>query len=120
MFKFITFFAEDLEKTADVYRAIGLTFVGEKHGEGPFHLAHEGNGLVIEIYRKSAANCDGMMLGFEVADLSKARSAILATTGTIVKDIARVDGADRMIIADPEGRKLYVSESTGNTVETNG
>lgn len=109
--KFMTLFAQDLEKTADVYRALGLHFVGEKHGDGPYHLAHDNNGFVVEIYERAPTCCDGMMLGFEVVDLAKAKSDILKTTATVIKDIAGVDGSERMIIADPEGRQLYVQES---------
>ena len=113
MINFVTLFADDLEATADVYRALGLTFVGERHGDGPFHLAHDNGGLVVEIYQKAQANCDGVMLGLEVADLASARAEILRTSARIIKDIAMVDGTARMIVADPEGRQIYVQEVKG-------
>ena len=110
MIKFITLFAEDLEKTADVYRALGLIFAGERHGDGPYHLAHENDGFVIEIYSRTQTRCDGVMLGFEVRELANAKSEILETSATLVKDIAVIDGARRMIVADPEGRQIYIQE----------
>ena len=111
MFNFLTLFASDMERTADVYRAIGLSFINEKHGEGPIHLAHEKDGFVLEIYQKSQAICDGMMLGFEASDISETRAKILQTGANLVKDIAKIDGVDRMIVADPEGRQIYIQQA---------
>jgi hypothetical protein len=107
----MTIFADDLEKTADVYRALGLHFVGEKHGDGPHHLAHVKDGFVFEIYERKQTKCNGMMLGFEVVGLAKVKLDVLKTTATIIKDIACVDGSERMIISDPEGRQVYIQES---------
>ncbi|MEP5152099.1 VOC family protein [Planktotalea sp.] len=115
MLNFMTLFANDLETTADIYRALGLEFIGEKHGNGPFHLAHESDGLVLEIYHKPEARCDGMMLGFDVPDLKAAKTALLKTQAQLIKDIAQVDGTPRMILADPEGRQIYVRETSLNS-----
>jgi predicted enzyme related to lactoylglutathione lyase len=110
MLTFMTLFANDLDATADIYRAIGLEFVGEQHGNGPFHLAHEGNGIVLEIYHKPEATCDGMMLGFDVPDLTTLKAALEQTKAKLIKDIAPIDGTNRMILSDPEGRQIYVQE----------
>lgn len=32
MITFVTFFAQDIERTADVYRLLGLDFISEQHG----------------------------------------------------------------------------------------
>lgn len=110
MFNFITLFAVDMELTADVYRAIGLSFVPEQHGEGPVHLAYEKDGFVLEIYQKPDSVGDAVMLGFTVSDVTDAKVEILETTAAKKADIAVVGGSERMIIADPEGRQIYLQE----------
>lgn len=45
MISFVTLFARDIERTADVYRLIGFEFVQEQHGSGPRHLAAVNEGM---------------------------------------------------------------------------
>jgi lactoylglutathione lyase len=40
----------DVERTKEFFSKLGLTFVQEKHGDGPLHYACEYNGEVFEIY----------------------------------------------------------------------
>ncbi len=116
MFKFITLFANDMNETAKVYQAIGLSFVQEQHGSGPIHLAHEKDGFVLEIYQKHQPQSDAVMLGFDVENLPVVQGSIAETAGTVVKDTARIDGTRRMIIADPEGRQIYLQEAKPRNV----
>ena len=46
MISFVTLFARDIERTADVYRLLGFKFVQEQHGSGPRHLAAVNEGMV--------------------------------------------------------------------------
>lgn len=39
-----------LQEVLEFYQTLGLTFVQEKHGNGPTHYACEQNGMVFEIY----------------------------------------------------------------------
>ncbi|WP_292156352.1 hypothetical protein [Mesorhizobium sp.] len=73
MISFVTFFARDIERTADVYRLLGFEFVQEQHGSGPKHLAAINEGMVLEIYPGDDAVSPGTMLGVDVADLVAAK-----------------------------------------------
>lgn len=105
--RFLTLFARDVERTAQLYRLLGLGFVEEQHGGGPVHLASVTDAFVLEIYPGADVRSPGVLIGFEVADLDVVREGILAAGFEIVKDATAE--ARRLIVADPEGRKLFVS-----------
>ena len=110
MLKFMTLFAADMGATCEVYRAIGLTFVKEKHGDGPVHYAHESQGLVLEIYQRASAQNDGLMLGFDVSNLVLTKSNLQKTAAKLVKDITPIEGGKRMIFSDPDGLQIYIQQ----------
>ncbi|RWC64018.1 hypothetical protein [Mesorhizobium sp.] len=74
MLTFVTFFAQDIERTADVYRLLGLDSISEQHGTGPRHLACVSERLVLEIYPGEDVACPGVMVGLDVADLDQVRT----------------------------------------------
>jgi predicted enzyme related to lactoylglutathione lyase len=108
---FLTLFAEDIERTADVYRLLGLRFETERHGAGPWHLAGVADGLVVEIYPGTDTVSPGTMIGFDVADLSIVRATLMEAGVRLHRDIEQIGGARRLIAVDPEGRKLFLRET---------
>jgi len=63
MTSFVTLFASDIERTADIYRLRGLEFAQEQHGSGPRHLAAVNEAMVLEIYPGEDAVSPGTMVG---------------------------------------------------------
>lgn len=112
MISFLTLFAKDIERTADVYRLLGLRFETERHGAGPSHLAGVTNGLVVEIYPGTETVSPGTMIGFDVANLSIVRAKFMEAGVRLHRDIEQIGGERRLIAVDPEGRKLFVRETT--------
>lgn len=49
----------DINQAVAFFTQLGLTFVQEKHGDGPVHYACERNGIVFEIYpsTKPSGSC---------------------------------------------------------------
>ena len=111
MISFLTLFAEDIERTADVYRLLGLRFATERHGAGPLHLASVADGLVVEIYPGKDTASPGTMIGIEVADLAAVRAKLAEAGIRLHRDIEQIDGARRLIAVDPEGRRVFVRET---------
>lgn len=110
MITFVTFFAQDIERTAKVYRLLGLDFLSEQHGTGPLHLACASESLVLEIYPGEDVASPGVMVGLDVADLDHVRAKVLEAGVPLSRDIDPVAGMRRMIVNDPEGRKIFVRE----------
>ncbi len=63
--------ASDLERAAQFYTRLGLTFTRHRHGKGPEHLSCETEGIVFEIYPRQnfADGTTAVRLGFIVADV---------------------------------------------------
>lgn len=109
--KFLTLYANQLDQTVAVYEALGLTFEEEKHGDGPVHFSHSTRDLIVEIYPADGRSVEEtMMVGFEVENLETVKTILFERGATILKDVAVVNGALRMILKDPDGRKLYVQQ----------
>lgn len=53
---FVVLRCSDLQKSVEFYTAQGLTFVLEKHGNGPEHFAADTGSLVIELYQAKNGN----------------------------------------------------------------
>ena len=110
MITFVTFFARDIERTADVYRLLGLDFTSERHGTGPVHLACVSEKLVLEIYPGEDVASPGVMVGLDVANLDQVRTKVLEAGVPLSRDIDVVAGMRRMIVKDPEGRKIFIRD----------
>lgn len=111
MISFLTLFAEDVERTADVYRLLGFRFASERHGTGPLHLASVEGGLVVEIYPGKDTASPGTMIGIEVADLALVRARLAGAGVPLQRDMEQTGGARRLIAVDPEGRRIFVRET---------
>ncbi|AZO20197.1 glyoxalase [Mesorhizobium sp. M1E.F.Ca.ET.045.02.1.1] len=110
MISFVTIFAHDIERTADIYRLLGCEFVTERHGSGPEHLACTSGATVLEIYPGKDVVGSGIMIGVDVANLDHARESVLAAGIPLWRDVE--PGMRRMIVKDPEGRSIFVREGS--------
>lgn len=99
--------ARDIETTAAFYRALGLDFTSEQHGQGPQHFASEQNDFVLEIYPLKASQSevnDSIMLGFRVESLEAALESIQSEAEIKTGD------ARFCIVRDPDGRTVRLEE----------
>lgn len=100
--------ARDIETTVAWYRALGLGFSSEQHGQGPRHFACEHNGFVLEIYPLKAGQSelsDSILLGFEVESLEEALD-------TLHLSAEIKTGESRFCsVLDPDGRTVRLQEA---------
>ena len=95
---------KDIEVSKSFYETLGLSFIKEKHGNGPTHYSCEHEGCVFELYpNRGEAPKDNNRLGFVVSDLAQVIDK-LATTDTY-----EFNGSTVHVITDPDGRKVEVS-----------
>ena len=96
---------QDIEVNKCFYELLGLSFVKEKHGNGPTHYSCEHDGTVFELYpNKGEHPQDNNRLGFKVANLIN-----------IIKNVAVTStyefaGNTVHVLTDPDGRKVEISE----------
>ncbi len=106
-FSLLVLRARDIETTANFYRALGLEFQSEQHGQGPLHFACERDGFVLEIYPlkpNQAEVNDSIMLGFRVESLQ-------ATLHEFNSNVEIKSGETRIAsVIDPDGRTVRLEE----------
>lgn len=101
-----------IEAVRPFYEAIGISFVEEKHGDGPVHYAGRIGETVMEVYPLLTGEPDRTTrLGFSVGDLGKVTAALKAI-GTEVTEPKKTEWGLRTVVHDPDGRavELYQRE----------
>lgn len=92
---------------------LGLTFVKEKHGNGPEHYASHIDRLVFEIYPlKSGETPCNTRLGFSVQSVAPVIERIH------IHEQYEYDGKITYIALDPDGRKIEISLYATDTDNT--
>ena len=104
--------ATDLARSHRFYEALGLQFTREKHGSGPEHLAGELGSVVFEIYpRGSGPATVGVRLGFQVASVEAAVSAVHQLGAEVATPPAAGPWGWRAVVVDPDGMRVEVSQA---------
>jgi predicted enzyme related to lactoylglutathione lyase len=100
--------SHQLDRVKDFYTAMGITFVEERHGDGPLHLSARVGEVVLELYPLQDGEADSTTrLGFAVPDLD----AVLARLGAaVVSGPAMTPWSRRAVVKDPDGRRVELVE----------
>lgn len=104
--------AQDPIKLAAFYSAFGLTFVREKHGNGPHHHAAVVGDTVFEIYPRSPNDpgTEATRLGFSVDDVELACARAVSLNGRVVRQPGDAPWGRRAVVCDPEGHRVELME----------
>ena len=91
----------DIDRAADFYRLLGLTFSKHAHGSGPTHYAYETAGFVFEPVSPSTR------IGFAVSDVDDAATKLSAAAGAKLVSAAKdSEWGRRAVVADPDGHRV--------------
>jgi len=94
------------------YTTLGFQFHYHRHGNGPFHYASVGTGVLLEIYPlpKGITVADNTTrLGFTVASLDDIIKAL--PEDTVITAPASTEWGYSAIIQDPDGRKIELLQA---------
>jgi catechol 2,3-dioxygenase-like lactoylglutathione lyase family enzyme len=98
----------DLAASQRFYEQLGLGFHPEQHGRGPQHLSTVIGGTVLELYPMgSGPSTQGLRLGLLVPDLTN----VAVSCATAVVDEIERDGRRVIVLSDPDGHKVEVTEA---------
>lgn len=75
----------DLEHSRRFYEALGLAFIPEQHGAGPFHYSTQLGTTVLELYPASAT-VSSVRIGFGITDIAAALNAIRSIGGRVDRE----------------------------------
>ena len=96
------------------YERLGLRFEREKHGTGPEHYAAQVEKLVIELYPfKGSGRPDNVRLGFACSDISAMSGILRAADVAVEQALQQADNRLVLIVSDPDGRKIELSQLSG-------
>ena len=95
----------DIEASNLFYEILGMSFLKEKHKNGPTHYSCECDGLVFELYPgKDNRSQDDSRLGFKVPHLTTIKKQLA------VAESYELAGTSICVVTDPDGRKVEISE----------
>ncbi len=103
----------DIDILKNQYELLELEFTYHRHGNGPYHYAHEENGFVFEIYPliKSMNQADNSIrLGFTVKDLTTKIKELENSNWKILSQPVKNEWGFSAIIQDLDGRKIELKE----------
>ncbi|OUL26205.1 hypothetical protein BV378_13375 [Nostoc sp. RF31YmG] len=103
-------------KTLLFYRAFGLEFEQECHDRGVIHYACTLGTSTIEIYPGSDGSAPkpvqggATMLGFKAANIDVVLTKIQEIENTVLPAIQSTSRGRRVVLTDPDGRKVELTE----------
>jgi len=106
----------ELASARSFYEVFGSNFVEEQHGSGPVHLSCEHGVTVLELYpgkpgqAPERLNAGATMLGFSVESLDVTLEKLDTLKVTLVTPPKESPWGKRMVVLDPDGRAIEISE----------
>lgn len=109
----ITLRASNVPELGQFYQALGLSFMTEKHGNGPEHLACDMGNLTFEIYPcASPSSTAGMRLGFCVDELAASFANALHHGAECVSPPRQTSWGRYAVVKDPAGHLVELTQPT--------
>ena len=105
-----------MEATLAFYRALGLAFTEEQHGNGPVHHSCDMGGTVLEIYPGTDGNAPdrraggATMLGFRVASIDATLVDLQKLGASVITPPRDSQWGRRAVVADPDGRAVEITQ----------
>ena len=112
MLSLVVIRAQDIDRLASFYAALGFLFTKHRHGKGPEHLSATIGETVFEIYPSNGANESTVStrLGFSVPSLTNALSHLRRLDATVLTEPSESEFGRRAVVKDFEGHKVELYE----------
>ncbi len=103
--------SSDIDRTAEFYTKLGLTFEKHTHGKGPEHYASEVDGFVFEIYplSKSGIATTETRIGFEVQSVDETVRLLEDAGAKIITRPKDSEWGQRAVVKDFEGHTIELT-----------
>lgn len=104
--------AQDIDRLANFYTALGFHFTRHQHGKGPEHLSSTIGKMVFEIYPAKGADESTVStrLGFSVPSLTIALGRLRAIHAIVLAEPSETEFGLRAVVKDFEGHKVELYE----------
>ena len=113
MLSLVVIRAQDIERLASFYSALGFHFTRHRHGKGPEHLSSKIGETIFEIYPSNSANESTVAtrLGFSVPSLTNALGQLRGLNATVLTEPSDTPFGRRAVVKDFEGHKVELYET---------
>lgn len=114
MLSLVVIRAQDIDRLASFYAALGFRFTKHRHGKGPEHLSSTIGETVFEIYPSGANESTvSTRLGFSVPSLTNALGQLRGIHATVLTEPSDTPFGRRAVVKDFEGHKVELYEKAG-------
>lgn len=104
--------AADIERSAQLYRLLGLSFAKHRHGKGAEHYAFETGPVVFEIYpsQNETGSGSSLRIGLQVASVDEVVVALQDAGVVIVSPAKDSPWGRRAVVDDPDGYRVELTQ----------
>jgi lactoylglutathione lyase len=113
----IVWFSDQPERVIAFYRAVGVRFEEEDHGDGLLHAATDTGGVHLAIFaaeRRGAGagwrSSGSTFVGFNVGSLDSALASVRGIAGRVLVDHQVRPWGCRAVVEDPDGRAVEINQ----------
>ncbi|HEY3763134.1 MAG TPA: VOC family protein [Verrucomicrobiae bacterium] len=112
MLSLVVIRAQDMDRLAKFYAALGFCFARHRHGKGPEHLSCTIGETVFEIYPAKGADESTVStrLGFSVPSLAGTLGNLRGIDATVLVEPSDTPFGRRAVVRDFEGHKIELYE----------
>jgi catechol 2,3-dioxygenase-like lactoylglutathione lyase family enzyme len=99
--------SKDIDRSRAFYEELGLSFVREKHGSGPYHHISQDLGVPFELYPTKSKVENHVALGFSVNCIESTRDRLLSC-GFVCSEIEFSGRRKSMVARDPDDNRIEI------------
>jgi len=112
MLSLVVIRAQNINRLASFYSALGLKLTKHRHGNGPEHVSSTIGETVFEIYPSNGGNetTIATRLGFSVPSLTNALGQLRSLDATVLVEPSDTEFGRRAVVKDFEGHKVELYE----------
>ncbi|HTV43003.1 MAG TPA: VOC family protein [Candidatus Sulfotelmatobacter sp.] len=118
MLSLVVIRAQNVDRLASFYTALGFEFTRHRHGKGPEHLSSTIGETVFEIYPSNGTgeSTASTRLGFSVPSLTDAIERLREIHATVLTEPSDTPFGRRAVVRDFEGHKVEIYEKAHRMV----
>ncbi|HEV2331063.1 MAG TPA: VOC family protein [Verrucomicrobiae bacterium] len=112
MLSLVVIRAQNIDRLASFYTALGFHFTRHRHGKGPEHLSSTIGETVFEIYPSNGTSESTAFtrLGFSVPSLTNALDQLRRLQATVITEPSETPYGRRAVVKDFDGHKVEIYE----------
>jgi len=103
----------DLDRSVRFYRALGLQFAEEQHGDGPVHYSCALGQTILELYpaKPGSGPDSATRIGFRVDSVAETMQRLVELEVEVRTPPSKSPTSSRAIVLDPDRRTIEIQQT---------